>query len=201
MAEVEKMLKEMKERDFLSQKGVAEHEHEKAQKLLPRMKSKLYSKWESNQDLVKSIKDLLAQYSLELMDLRDAVNEAVNKTRQTEDLNSLNRNNLEEIQQKSKELQKQYGVVQDTLQMAEDSLVQVLDLLQIIKNAKEENKMLAARLDGARYPLTERVKKFSPASCKIPVEEAEEHGCYSETWARDGSDAFLTCWKEVAGAG
>ncbi|EMP23762.1 Laminin subunit alpha-5 [Chelonia mydas] len=152
MAEVEKMLKEMKERDFFSQKGVAEREHEKAQKLLPRVKSKLYSKWESNQDLVKSIKDLLAQYSSELMDLRDAVNEAVNKTRQTEDLNSLNRNNLEEIQRKSKELQKQYGVVQDTLQMAEDSLVQISDLLQIIENVKEENETLATRLDGARYP-------------------------------------------------
>uniref|UniRef100_A0A8C4W263 Laminin subunit alpha-5 n=1 Tax=Gopherus evgoodei TaxID=1825980 RepID=A0A8C4W263_9SAUR len=130
MAEVQRMLKEMKERDFLSQKGVAEHEHEKAQKLLHRVRSELYSKWESNQDLVKSIKDMLSQYSSELMDLRDALNEAVNKTRQTEDLNSLNRNNLEESQ-------KQYGVVQDTLQMAEDSLVQVSDLLQIIENAKE----------------------------------------------------------------
>uniref|UniRef100_A0A8C3IUZ4 Laminin subunit alpha-5 n=1 Tax=Chrysemys picta bellii TaxID=8478 RepID=A0A8C3IUZ4_CHRPI len=184
MAEVQRMLKEMKERDFLSQKGVAEHEHEKAQKLLHRVRSELYSKWESNQDLVKSIKDLLAQYSSELMDLRDALNEAVNKTRQTEDLNSLNRNNLEEIQ-------KQYGVVQDTLQMAEDSLVQVSDLLQIIENAKEEYEKLAARLDGAKYPLTERVKKFSPASSKIPiVEEAEEHARFLDELARNLSSSI-----------
>ncbi|CAM4653046.1 unnamed protein product [Caretta caretta] len=191
MAEVERMLKEMKERDFLSQKGVAEREHEKAQKLLHRVRSELYSKWESNQDLVKSIKDLLAQYSSELMDLRDALNEAVNKTRQTEDLNSLNRNNLEEIQRKSEELQKQYGVVQDTLQMAEDSLVQVSDLLQIIENAKEEYEKLAARLDGARYPLTERVKKFSPASSKIPVvEAAEEHARLLDELARNLSSSI-----------
>uniref|UniRef100_A0A8C3PFP2 Laminin subunit alpha 5 n=1 Tax=Chrysemys picta bellii TaxID=8478 RepID=A0A8C3PFP2_CHRPI len=40
----------------------------------------------------------------------------------------------------------------------------------------QEYEKLAARLDGAKYPLTERVKKFSPASSKIPiVEEAEEH--------------------------
>uniref|UniRef100_A0A8C3RW26 Laminin subunit alpha-5 n=1 Tax=Chelydra serpentina TaxID=8475 RepID=A0A8C3RW26_CHESE len=184
MAEVERMLKEMKERDFLSQKGVAEREHEKAQKLLHRVKSELHSKWESNQDLVKSIKDLLAQYSSDLMDLRDALNEAVNKTRQTEDLNSLNRNNLEESQ-------KQYGVVQDTLQMAEDSLVQVSDLLQIIENAKEEYEKLAARLDGARHPLTERVKKFSPASSKIPVvEAAEEHARLLDELARNLSSSI-----------
>lgn len=47
---------------------------------------------------MSSIQDWLAQHSSQLMDLRDALNEAVNKTRQTEDLNSLNRNNLEESQ-------------------------------------------------------------------------------------------------------
>ena len=62
------------------------------------MKSELHARWESNQDLVSSIRDRLAQHGSQLMDLRDALNEAVNKTRQTEDLNSLNRNNLEESQ-------------------------------------------------------------------------------------------------------
>lgn len=68
--------------------------------VLHRVKSELYARWESNQDLVSSIRDQLAQHSSQLMDLRDALNEAVNKTRQTEDLNSLNRNNLEESQVK-----------------------------------------------------------------------------------------------------
>lgn len=66
--------------------------------MLHQVKSELYARWESNQDLVSSIQDRLAQHSSQLMDLRDALNEAVNKTRQTEDLNSLNRNNLEESQ-------------------------------------------------------------------------------------------------------
>ena len=66
--------------------------------MLHRVKSELHARWESNQDLVSSIRDRLAQHSSQLMDLRDALNEAVNKTRQTEDLNSLNRNNLEESQ-------------------------------------------------------------------------------------------------------
>lgn len=66
--------------------------------MLHRVKHEFHSHWESNRDLVSSIQDRLAQHSSQLMDLRDALNEAVNKTRQTEDLNSLNRNNLEESQ-------------------------------------------------------------------------------------------------------
>lgn len=66
--------------------------------MLHQVKSELHAHWESNQALMNSIQDWLAQHSSQLMDLRDALNEAVNKTRQTEDLNSLNRNNLEESQ-------------------------------------------------------------------------------------------------------
>ncbi|NWI21159.1 LAMA5 protein, partial [Crypturellus soui] len=186
VAEVERMLKEMKERSFGSHEALARHEREEAQKLLHRVKNELYTRWEANQELVKSIRERLAQHSSELMDLRDALNEAVNKTRQTEDLNSLNRNNLEESQQRSRELQKQYGLVQDTLRMARDSLVQVSSFLQKMESAKEEYEKLAALLDGAKLPLTERVKKFSPASSKIPlVEQAEEHARLLDELARN----------------
>ncbi|PKU36259.1 laminin subunit alpha-5 [Limosa lapponica baueri] len=186
MAEVERMLREMKERSLGSQEELARHEHEEAQKLLHRVKSELHARWESNQDLVASIRDRLAQHSSQLMDLRDALNEAVNKTRQTEDLNSLNRNNLEESQQKSRELQKQHALVQETLRMAKESLAQVSDFLQKMESAKEAYEKLAALLDGAKLPLTERVKKFSPASSKIPiVEQAEEHARLLDELARN----------------
>ncbi|XP_057256839.1 laminin subunit alpha-5 isoform X1 [Pezoporus wallicus] len=186
MAEVERMLREMKERSLGSQEELARREHEEAQKLLHRVKSELHVRWESNQDLLSSIRDQLAQHSSQLMDLRDALNEAVNKTRQTEDLNSLNRNNLEENQHKSRELQKQHALVQETLRMARDSLAQVSDFLQKMESAKEEYEKLAALLDGAKLPLTERVKKFSPASSKIPiVEQAEEHAQLLDELARN----------------
>lgn len=41
------------------------------------------------------------------------------------------------VQQKSRELQKQYGLVQETLRMAEDSLAQVSNFLQKMESAKE----------------------------------------------------------------
>ncbi|XP_042318376.1 laminin subunit alpha-5, partial [Sceloporus undulatus] len=176
MAEVDAMLRHMKTIDFGFQRTTAIEEHDDARKLLDRVKTELFNKLESNQELVNSINDQLDQYSSELMDLRDALNEAVNKTRQTEDLNSLNRNHLEETQQKRKALKEQYSEIQNTLQMAEESLAQVSDFLQIIEDVKEESEKLAAQLDGARYPLSEKAKEYSLASNKIPVvEKAEGH--------------------------
>ncbi|XP_053250423.1 laminin subunit alpha-5 isoform X2 [Podarcis raffonei] len=186
LAEVDAMLRHMKATDFSFQRAMANEEHDEAHKLLDRVKTELFNKLESNQELMNQINGQLDQYSTELMDLRDALNEAVNKTRQTEDLNSLNRNHLEETQQKSKELQEQFGLVQDTLRMAEDSLAQVSDFLQIIENAKEESEKLAAQLDGARYPLSEKAKEYSLASTKIPVvEAAEEHAKLLDELARN----------------
>uniref|UniRef100_A0A8C3MQ95 Laminin subunit alpha-5 n=1 Tax=Geospiza parvula TaxID=87175 RepID=A0A8C3MQ95_GEOPR len=186
LAEVERMLREMKERSLGAQEELARREHEEAKKLLHRVRSELHARWQSNQDLLSSIQERLAQHSSQLMDLRDALNEAVNKTRQTEELNSLNRNNLEETQQKSQELQKQHALVQETLQMAKDALAQVSDFLQMMERAKEAYEKLAALLDGAKLPLTERVKKFSPASSKIPmVEQAEEHARLLDELARN----------------
>uniref|UniRef100_A0A8V5GE64 Uncharacterized protein n=1 Tax=Melopsittacus undulatus TaxID=13146 RepID=A0A8V5GE64_MELUD len=138
--------------------------------------SELHVRWESNQDLVSSIRDRLAQHSSQLMDLRDALNEAVNKTRQTEDLNSLNRNNLEENQV---DHHQEHG--QSTRGGSpQESCVSL-----------QEYEKLAALLDGAKLPLTERVKKFSPASSKIPiVEQAEEHAQLLDELARNLSRVF-----------
>lgn len=64
--------------------------------MLDRVKAELLSDLKANQDLLNVIKKKLDTYSSEVMDLRDAMNEAVNKTSETEGLNSLNYNNLEE---------------------------------------------------------------------------------------------------------
>uniref|UniRef100_A0A8C3D6A6 Laminin subunit alpha 5 n=1 Tax=Corvus moneduloides TaxID=1196302 RepID=A0A8C3D6A6_CORMO len=155
-----------------------------------RVKSELHARWQSNQDLVSSIQERLAQYSSQLMDLRDALNEAVNKTRQTEDLNSLNRNNLEESQVDLHH-QRCGGAVPALLVPNSGSLCPV---------SLQAYEKLAALLDGAKLPLTERVKKFSPASSKIPiVEQAEEHARLLDELARNlsGKEQLLTQLQSV----
>ncbi|XP_075032849.1 laminin subunit alpha-5 isoform X1 [Mixophyes fleayi] len=176
VTEVERMLREMREKDFKHPKGLATKEHEDAKKLLDRVKTELLTSLKANQDLLSDIRKRLDTYSSEVMDLRDAMNEAVNKTIEAEGLNSLNYNNLEENKLKINDLEAQHGELVGALKMAEDALVQVSDFLQMIENMKEEYEKLAAGLDGARVPIMDKVKKFSPASNKLSiVEQAEEH--------------------------
>ncbi|KAG8131640.1 hypothetical protein E2320_009551 [Naja naja] len=186
IAEVGAMLRHMKAMDFSFQSAIAVEERDESQNLLNRVRNELFGKLEANQQLVNQINDQLDQYNSDLMDLRDALNEAVNKTRQTEDLNSLNRNHLEETQQKIREIEKQYDTIQTTLSMAKGSLGKISEFLQMIINAKEESEKLLAQLDGARYPLSEKAKEYTLASNKIQkVELAEEHARLLDELARN----------------
>uniref|UniRef100_A0A670Y1P9 Laminin subunit alpha 5 n=1 Tax=Pseudonaja textilis TaxID=8673 RepID=A0A670Y1P9_PSETE len=179
IAEVGAMLRHMRAMDFSFQRAIAVEEYDETQNLLNRVRNELFSKLETNQQLVNQINDQLDQYNSDLMDLRDALNEAVNKTRQTEDLNSLNRNHLEETQ-------KQYDTTQTTLSMAKGSLRKISEFLQMVINAKEESEKLLAQLDGARYPLSEKAKEYTLASNKIQkVELAEEHAKLLDELARN----------------
>lgn len=64
--------------------------------MLDRVKADLLNSVKANQDILNDIKTKLDTYNSEVMDLRDAMNEAVNKTIETKGLNSLNHNSLEE---------------------------------------------------------------------------------------------------------
>lgn len=63
---------------------------------MARVQEQLTSVWEENQSLATRIRDQLAQYESGLMDLREALNHAVNTTREADELNSLNQERLKE---------------------------------------------------------------------------------------------------------
>jgi hypothetical protein len=64
--------------------------------VLTRVQEQLTSRWEENRALATSTRDQLAQYEAGLMDLREALNQAVNTTREAEELNSRNQELVEE---------------------------------------------------------------------------------------------------------
>ncbi|KAK1157833.1 hypothetical protein AOXY_G24001 [Acipenser oxyrinchus oxyrinchus] len=176
LSEVEKLLREMRDRAFCNQKKLAEDELKKAKDLLDRVGNDVAKHSKENDGLVDDIRDQLTKYNTELMDLRDALNEAVNQTAQVEDLNNRNENLLDESWKKNSDLQRALAEVKGLLTMAEDALFQVTDLLQMLEDSKEDYEKLAANLDGAKKRLLEKVQKFASASTKIPlVEEAERH--------------------------
>ncbi|XP_068120602.1 laminin subunit alpha-5 [Hyperolius riggenbachi] len=176
MTDVEQMLKEMRDKDFKKAEGLAAKELGETKKSLDRVKAGLLTSVKHNQDLLTEVKGRLDTYNSEVMDLLDAMNEAVNKTIETNGLNSLNHNSLEEYTMKIKDLKNQHKELLAAVKMAEDALVQVSDILQMMENMKEEYERLAAEVDGARASIMEHAKKFSPASSKLTVvEKAEEH--------------------------
>ncbi|KAG9332520.1 hypothetical protein JZ751_014618 [Albula glossodonta] len=176
LSQVEAMMREMRFRGCLAQRTAAEKELSEAKKLVDQVKDALVKRLTDNQGQVQSIRDQLGKFNAELMDLRDALNEAVNNTARAADTNNVNMKRLEESQQKVQDLKKKQKEVEDELQMAEDAVAQVNDLLDMLQNSKEEYERLAAQLDGARKPLAEKVQKFAPTMNKIPlVTEAEKH--------------------------
>ncbi|KAJ3586856.1 hypothetical protein NHX12_013248, partial [Muraenolepis orangiensis] len=161
-------------------KKMADHERTEAQKLLSRVLQGLVSRQNNSSELAQDLRDRLAHFQLQMMDLRDLLNQA---------------RRVEELQANQKE-------VEDRLQMAEDDVAQVNDLLFMLHESKEEYERLAAQLDGARAPLADKVHDFSPVVSKIPLVElisgTNEDGFIGR--ALNASRAYSDIIKSVAEA-
>lgn len=176
LAEVDRFLREMRARDFRPPRAVAEAELTEAQRLLARVQQHLTRRWEENQALAQHARDRLAQYEAGLMDLREALNQAVSTTREAEQLTSRNQEQLEEALQRTQELSRDSATLKATLEAASRTLAHVSELLRGTDQAKEDLEHLAASLDGAQTPLLEKIRAFSPAGSKLDlVETAEAH--------------------------
>ncbi|XP_056241478.1 laminin subunit alpha-5 isoform X1 [Seriola aureovittata] len=176
MREVQAMLKEMRHWSHVGQKKLADREKSEAEKLLDRVNKELASRQGENTDLAKAIRDRLARFHSEMMDLRDALNEAVNSTARAAEINNVNEKALEDNKRRIEDMLSKMKEVNDQLNMAEDDVAQVNDVLSMLHDSKEEYERLAAQLDGARKPLAKKVQNFAQAESKIPlVEEAERH--------------------------
>ncbi|XP_037333672.2 laminin subunit alpha-5 isoform X2 [Pungitius pungitius] len=176
MRDVQAMLREMRYRSCVGQKKLADKEKTAAQKLLDRVTKELAGRQVENSDLARAIRDRLAGFHSQMMDLRDALNEAVNNTAVAAEINNVNEKTLEDNQRRIEDVLSKRKEVIDQLSMAEDDVAQVNDALSMLHDSKEEYERLAAQLDGARTPLEKKVENFASVDSKIPlVEEAEKH--------------------------
>ncbi|KAK2110294.1 Laminin subunit alpha-5 [Saguinus oedipus] len=192
LAEVERLLQEMQARDLGAPRSAAEAELAAAQRLLARVQEQLRSLWEENWELATRTQDWLAQHEAGLMDLREALNQAVDATREAQELNSHNQERLEEALQRKQELSQDNATLRATLNAARDTLASVFGLLHSLDQAKEELERLAASLDGARTPLLQRMQAFSPAGSKLHlVEAAEAHALQLGQLALNLSSSIL----------
>nr|XP_020464725.1 laminin subunit alpha-5 [Monopterus albus] len=175
MREIQDMLREMRDRSCVGQKKLADKEKTEAQKLLDRVNKELANRQVENSDLAKAIRDRLARLHSEMMDLRDALNEAVNNTARAAEINNVNEKTQEDNKRKIEDLLSKQKEVTDQLNMIETDVAQVDDVLSMLQDSKEEYERLAAQLDGARTPLEKKVHMFAGTYSKIPLVEAAEN--------------------------
>uniref|UniRef100_A0A663MFQ1 Laminin subunit alpha 3 n=1 Tax=Athene cunicularia TaxID=194338 RepID=A0A663MFQ1_ATHCN len=172
LAEAQRMMTEMRNRNFGHLQAEAEKERTEAQLLLARIKNELQKYDQENHGLIKIVRDSLNEYESKITDLREALNEATGQIKQAENLNRDNGVLLEDI----KETNVQQNGILDILSSARSSLTQATSMLGLLQKSKEEYESLAAQLDGARKDMNEKLTNNSLSASKEPlVVRAEEH--------------------------
>ncbi|XP_028282768.1 laminin subunit alpha-3-like isoform X2 [Parambassis ranga] len=190
LEEAERMVTEMKERDFTPQKTAAEKERDEAQKLLDYIKANMTNQSDQNEAAAEKIRSLLKDYEAKLKDLDKALKDAVDQVKNANAQNGLNAKTLEELQKRIANLKKERKTVEDQMAMAEAELQKTEDMLKMLSDSKTEYEHLAAQLDGAKSDLTKKVNEISKAAGKKDiVEAAEEHAKNLDKLAKELEDA------------
>ncbi|XP_009884960.1 PREDICTED: laminin subunit alpha-3 [Charadrius vociferus] len=176
LAEAQRMMTEMRNRNFGQLQAEAEKERTEAQLLLARIKNELQKYHQENHGLIKIVRDSLNDYETKITDLREALNEAMGQVKQAENLNRDNGVLLEDIKKRIEETNVQQNSILDILSTARSSLTQANSVLGLLQKSKEEYESLAAQLDGARKDMNEKLTNNSLSASKEPlVVRAEEH--------------------------
>ncbi|KAM9752098.1 laminin subunit alpha-5 isoform 2-T2 [Menidia menidia] len=174
--EVQAMLREMRFRSCARQKKVAERERAEAEKLLERVRQELAGGQEENEASARALAERLARFGLEASDLREALDEAENRTALTRALNAAGRDRLGDVQRTVEDLLLGQGEVNGLLAEAGEDLAKVNSVMATLYQYKQEYADSEAQLDGARSLLAKKVQNFTLTGSKMAiVEEAERH--------------------------
>nr|XP_021501092.1 laminin subunit alpha-3 isoform X2 [Meriones unguiculatus] len=176
LAEAQRMMRELRGRDFKQHLREAEAEKREAQLLLNRIRAWLETHQVESNGLLKNIRDSLSDYEARLQDLRALLQEAAAQAKQAAGLNQDNEGVLGTIQRQMKEINSLKNDFAKYLATADSSLLQTNNLLQQMDRSQKEYETLAAALNGARQELSDKVRELSRSAGKTSlVVEAEKH--------------------------
>ncbi|XP_053427342.1 laminin subunit alpha-3 isoform X2 [Nycticebus coucang] len=176
LAEAQRMMRELRNRNLGKHLREAEAERREAQLLLNRIRSWLETHQVENNGLVKSMRDSLNEYEAKLNDLRAMLQEAAAQAKQATGLNQENERALEAIQRQVKEINSLQTDFTKYLTTADSSLLQTNVLLQLLEKSQKEYEKLAATLNDVRQELSDKVRDLSKSAGKASLaEEAEKH--------------------------
>lgn len=175
-AEAQRMMRELRNRNFGKHLREAEADKRESQLLLNRIRTWQKTYQGENNGLANSIRDSLNEYEAKLSDLRARLQEAAARAKQANGLNQENERALGAIQRQVKEINSLQSDFTKYLTSADSSLLQTNIALQLMEKSQKEYEKLAASLNEARQELSDKVRKLSRSAGKTSlVEEAEKH--------------------------
>nr|XP_012300471.2 laminin subunit alpha-3 isoform X2 [Aotus nancymaae] len=175
-AEAQRMMTELRNRNFEKHLREAEADRRESQLLLNRIKTWQKIHQVENSGLADSIRASLNEYEAKLNDLRAALQEAAARAKQATGLNQENERALGAIQRQMKEINSLQSDFTKYLATADSSLLQTNIALQLMEKSQKEYEKLAASLNEARQELSDKVRELSRSAGKTSfVEKAEKH--------------------------
>ncbi|KAM5219505.1 laminin subunit alpha-3 isoform 2-T2 [Hipposideros larvatus] len=209
LAEAERMMRELRNRNFGKHLREAEAEKREAQLLLNRIRSWLENHQVENNGLVKSIRDSLNEYEAKVTDLRAVLQEATAQAKKATGLNQENERNLESIKRQVQEMNSLQSDFTKSLATADASLLQTNVVLQLMGKNQEAYEKLAATLNEARHELSDKVRELSQSASKASlVALAEKHAQFLQNLAKQleeikrnvSADELVRCAVDAATA-
>ncbi|XP_060040830.1 laminin subunit alpha-3 [Erinaceus europaeus] len=209
LAEAERMMRELRNRNFAKYLREAEAEKREAQLLLNQIRSWLESYQMENGALVKRMRDSLSEYEAKVSSLRAVLKEATAQAKRATGLNLENERALETVKKKVKEMNALQNEFTKYLTTSDSSLLQVSSLLQLMGESHEKYEKLAATLNEARRELSDKVRELSKSASKTSlVVEAENRAQDLQKLAKQleeikrnaSGDELVRCALEAATA-
>ncbi|XP_032149077.1 laminin subunit alpha-3 isoform X4 [Sapajus apella] len=208
-AEAQRMMTELRNRNFEKHLREAEADRRESQLLLNRIKTWQKIHQMENSGLADSIRASLNEYEARLSDLRAALQEAAARAKQATGLNQENERALGAIQRQMKEINSLQNDFTKYLATADSSLLQTNIALQLMEKSQKEYEKLAASLNEARQELSDKVGELSRSAGQTSlVEKAEKHAQSLQELAKQleeikrntSGDELVRCAVEAATA-
>ncbi|XP_036274356.1 laminin subunit alpha-3 isoform X2 [Pipistrellus kuhlii] len=176
LAEAQRMLKELRGREFGRNLREAEAEKREAELLLHRVRSWLDARPGEHSGLAQNIQASLDDYESKLSGLRAALQEAAAQARKATGLNQDSERALVSIQRQVRDMDALQNTFTKSLAAADASLLQTNVLLQLMEKSQKDYHSLAATVSAARQELRDRTSALSPsAGSAALVARAEAH--------------------------
>ncbi|NXL49749.1 LAMA4 protein, partial [Podilymbus podiceps] len=170
----EEMLKEIKHRKpFTHQRQLADEEENAAEELLQQVEE-FHERYNDTRSLVSDVLEQLSEQDMKLLDLEEALDQALGYVIQTEDINKENTANLQRREKQHEKIKEQTDEVNGTLLSATTILAGPQkvssELSEVIKNVSG----FYAEIDGAKKELREKLANLSLFDDDL-VEKAMDH--------------------------